>query len=367
MLHTKRLSNLAKSLTTAELDALYIGPSTDAEYMAGLTLFSDERVKGLMISARGECFAMTPLLYEEEMRAALGEGVRYQVWADHEGFAGAFKAGCGALGLAGKRIAVNDGVRAVDLLDMQSAVPASYVNGAETLSALRRRKDEEELECLRRASAIADSVMEDLSKFMKAGMTEKMVREKLLALYGEKGAHGLSFSPIVASGPGGSMPHYTGEERVLREGDFVVVDTGCRYKGYCSDMTRTFCIGEPDDEMRRIYDIVLEAQKAGEAAVGRGATGQDVDRAARKVISGAGYGRHFLNRLGHGVGIAIHESPYIIEGNDAPLEPGNVFSVEPGIYIAGKYGVRIENLVAVRPDGTGEALNKFTRDLIVIR
>ena len=367
MLHADRVEKLAKELTATGLDALYMGPSTDVEYMAELVLFSDERVKGLMVSAKGECFAMVPLLYEEEMREALGPTVRYQVWADHEGFTGTFKAGCEALGLAGKKIAVNDGVRAVDLIDMQSAVQATYVNGAETLSALRRCKDESELEYLRKAAQIADSVMEGLSKFIKKGMTEKDLQDKLLALYGEKGAHGLSFSPIVASGPGGSMPHYTGNSRVLQDGDFVVVDTGCRYKGYCSDMTRTFCIGEPDAEMRKIYDIVLEAQKAGEAAVKKGATGQDVDRAARKIIADAGYGQYFLNRLGHGVGIAIHESPYIIEGNEVPLEPGNVFSVEPGIYIAGKYGVRIENLVAVRPDGTGEALNKFTRDLIVIK
>ncbi len=163
------------------------------------------------------------------------------------------------------------------------------------------------------------------------------------------------------------MPHYTGRDRVLQEGDFVIVDMGCRYNGYCSDMSRTFCIGEPDAEQRKIYDIVFESQAAGEAAVKAGVTGQDVDRAARKVIVDAGYGEYFLNRLGHGVGIAIHESPYIIEGNNVPLKPGNVFSIEPGIYIAGKYGVRIENLVAVRPDGTGEPLNHFTKELIIIK
>lgn len=366
MLHVERVEKLTKELSSQGLDALYLGPSTDAEYMAELVLFSDERVKGLMIASSGECFAMTPLLYEEEMRAVLGSSARFQIWADHEGFTNTFKAGCEALGLVGKKIAINDGVRAVDLIDMKSAVNAEYVNGAETLSPLRKRKDDDELARMRKASAIADAVMEGISKFIRRGMTEREIADKLLELYDENGAQGLSFSPIVASGPGGSMPHYTGCSRVLEDGDFVVIDTGCRYKGYCSDTTRTFAIGEPDEEMRKIYGVVLEAQKAGEAAVVRGATGQDVDRAARRVIEDAGYGRYFLNRLGHGVGIAIHEAPYIIEGNDVPLEPGNVFSVEPGIYIAGKYGVRIENLVAVRPDGTGEALNSFTRDLIVI-
>ena len=367
MLHAERIQRLSQELKSAGLDAIYMGPSTDVEYVADLRLFDDERVKGLMVSAKGECFAMVPLLYNEEMREALGTTVKYKVWADHEGFVGAFKSGCEELGIVGGKIAFNDGVRAVNLIDMKSAVNFEFVNGAETLSPLRSVKDETELSYLRKASEIADKTMEGISKFIRSGIKEAAIHEKLAELFEENGAEGFSFSPIVASGPGGSMPHYTGRDRVLREGDFVIVDTGCRYKGYCSDTSRTFCIGEPGEEQRKIYDIVFRAQEAGEAAVKAGATGQDVDRAARKIIADAGYGEYFLNRLGHGVGIAIHESPYIIEGNDVPLRPGNVFSIEPGIYIAGKYGVRIENLVAVRPDGTGEPLNHFTKELIVIK
>jgi Xaa-Pro aminopeptidase len=372
VINRDRLDRLAGELSELKLDALFMGPSTDLEYLADLKLFEDERVKGLMVARTGKCFAMVPLLYREEMTAALGDAVSRKVWSDHEGFTGAWAAGCRELGLTGgsgasmKRIAINDGVRAVDLIEMRAAVDFEWVNGAETLSPLRRRKDETELGYLRTSGEIADNVVEGISKFIRAGITEKDVQDEILRLYAENGAEGLSFSPIVASGPGGSMPHYTRSDRVLRSGDFVVVDTGCRYHGYCSDMTRTFCLGEPDDEQRKIYGIVLEAQRAGEAAVRPGATGQDIDRAARRVIDGAGYGKYFLNRVGHGVGIAIHESPYMIEGNTAPLEPGNVFSVEPGIYIEGKYGVRIENLVAVREDGTAEPLNKFTRELIAI-
>jgi Xaa-Pro aminopeptidase len=367
MFNAKRIDRLAGELSRSGIDALFIGPSTDLEYLAGLKLFDDERVKGLAVSSEGKCFAIVPLLYREEMTASLGPAVSYKVWADHEGFAGAWAAGCAELGLAGGKIAFNDGVRAVDLIEMRNSVDFEWVNGAETLSPLRRKKDEAELDCLRKAGEIADRVMEGVSKFIRKGITEKDVMDEITRLYAENGAEGLSFSPIVASGPGGSMPHYSRNDRVLREGDFIVVDTGCKFGGYCSDTTRTFCLGEPDGEQRKIYGIVLEAQKAGEAAVRPGATGQDVDRAARKVISDAGYGKHFFNRVGHGVGIAIHESPYMIEGNEAPLEPGNVFSVEPGIYIEGKYGVRIENLVAVRQDGTAEALNKFTRELIAIK
>jgi Xaa-Pro aminopeptidase len=337
------------------------------EYMAELRLFLDERVKGLMVSSDARAFAMVPLLYAEEMKEALGPTVSYKIWADHEGFHDAWSSGIRELGLTGKKIAINDGVRAVDLIEMRSAVDFEWVNGADTLSTLRRRKDEVELGYLRKAGAIADEVMDDLSRFIRKGITEKDIQDEITRLYAEKGAPELSFNPIVASGPGGSMPHYSRNDRALRDGDFVVVDMGCKYHGYCSDTTRTFCIGEPDDEQRKIYNIVLKSQKAGEAAVRAGATGQDVDRAARRVINDAGYGKNFLNRVGHGVGIAIHEQPYMIDGNNTPLEPGNVFSVEPGIYIEGKYGVRIENLVAVRPDGTAEHLTKFTRDLIIIK
>jgi Xaa-Pro aminopeptidase len=360
------VNKLLGVLRSEKLDALYIGPSSDMEYIAGLRLFLDERVKGLMISKEGLRFAMTPRLYEEEMRAALGPDTVCKVWQDHEGFAGAFLSGCEDLGLRGKKIAFNDGVRAVDLIKMRSEVEFEWANGEETLSPLRRVKDETELDHLRRASSIADSVMDDLSRFIRAGRTEKEIQAEIARLFMEKGAPELSFRPIVASGPGGSMPHYSGSDRELAEGDFVVVDMGCRHSGYCSDITRTFCVGEPDDEQKKIYGIVLDAQKAGEDAVRPGATGQDVDRAARSVIERAGYGRHFLNRVGHGVGIAIHEPPYMIEGNGVPLQPGNVFSVEPGIYIEGKFGVRIENLVAVKPDGTAEPLNKFKRDLIKV-
>lgn len=366
MLNKKRVAALAGELAKSGLDAVYIGPSTDAEYMADLDLYLDERVKGLMISKDARVFVMVPLLYEEELRDWLGPDVIYQVWADHEGFQGAFRDGCEKLGLTGGRVAINDGVRAVDLINMKNAVDFEYADGTATLSPLRRRKDAAEMELMRKASAMVDAVMEGLSGFIRVGMIEADVKRKIAELFAKEGADPLSSFAIVASGPGGSMPHYSREDRIIEKGDFVVIDTGCRYKRYCSDSTRTFCMGGPDEEQRRIYETVLAAQKAGEAAVKPGATGQDVDRAARSVIEEAGYGKYFINRVGHGVGIAIHEEPYMIEGNGAMLEPGNVFSVEPGIYIPGRYGVRIENLVAVGADGTAEALNRFTRDLVVL-
>lgn len=365
MIDKNRVQKIAAMLNERGSSAVFIGPSTDLEYIADIEMFSDERTKGLMISSKGECFALCPSLYKEEMRAAMSEA-HFEIWEDHEGFKDAFRAGCRNLGVENGTIEINDGVLAVDAIDMMNVVPAKFVNGAHLLSPLRMRKDERELELMRRASEINDAVMEDVAGFVKAGVAEWEVRDFLLKRYDERGGEGPSFRPIIASGPGASMPHYHSYDRTIERGDFVIVDMGCRYKRYCSDMTRTFCVGEPTDEQRKIYDIVLKAQCTGEESIKRGVTGQDVDRASRKIIEDAGYGKYFFNRVGHGIGIAVHEGPYIIEGNDVPLEPGNVFSVEPGIYVEGQFGVRIEDLVAIREDGTAEILNHFTKELIVV-
>ena len=365
MIKKKRVERLAQTLKDRGIDALYIGPSTDLEYVGGLDTQPDERVRGLMVAKDARCFAMTPLLYKEEIVKAFEDVPFYAEWNDHEGFTGAFRRGCEHLGIVGGRIAFNDGVRAVDMLAVRDAMPMEMVNGADLLAGQRSRKDEEELGVLRESSRIVDKVVAKLQKFIRPGIKERDVAKKIPEFFEEEGVTQMSFNPIVASGPNGSMPHYSGGERVIGENDIVILDLGGRYKSYCSDTTRTLFTGTPTEEMKKVYEIVKRSQAAGEAAVRPGATGQDVDRAARQVIIDAGYGEFFFNRVGHGVGLAVHESPYMIEGNDVPLAPGNVFSVEPGIYIPGKFGVRIENLVAVRPDGRGEALNHFTRELTI--
>lgn len=365
MIREKRVKRLAEELIKRGLDAIYLGPSADLEYIGGLDTHPDERVRGLMVSKNGKCFAMTPLLYKEEMVNAFGDVPFYSEWNDHEGFTGAFKRGCEELGVLGGKIAFNDGVRAVDMLAMRDAMDIQMYNGVSVLDPLRSCKDEEELDAMRESSKIVDGVVAKLHKFIKPGMKERDIAKKIPEFFEEFGCYQLSFNPIVASGPNGSMPHYGGDQRVIEENDLIILDLGGRYNSYCSDTTRTLFVGAPTEEQRKIYEIVRAAQAAGEAAVVPGATGQDVDRAARKVITDAGYGEFFFNRVGHGIGMAVHESPYIIEGNNVPLKPGNVFSIEPGIYIAGKFGIRIENLVAVRPDGTGEALNKFPREITI--
>ena len=363
MIKAKRVSALALELQKRGLDAIYLGPSTDLEYIGELDTHPDERVRGLLINKNARLAAITPLLYKEEMRNAFRGDVDYEEWNDHEGFTEAFRRALSRLGALGGKVAFNDGVRAVDMLAICGAMDIQPVSGADVLSPLRSRKEEDELVLMRRAGAIADGVVEKLRMFIKPGMQERDVAKVIPDFFRELGADGVSFAPIVASGPNGSMPHYGGDRRVIEENDVILLDLGGRCMGYCSDMTRTLFVGEPTEEQKKVYEIVKQAQAAGEAAVQPGSTGQDIDRAARKVISDAGYGENFFNRVGHGVGLAVHENPYIIEGNDKPLEPGNVFSIEPGVYLPGKFGVRIENLVAVRSDGTCETLNKFPREL----
>ncbi len=367
LIRENRLKKLAAELRAWGFDGIYLGPSTDLEYISGLDTHPDERVRGLMVSKDAKCFAMTPLLYKEEIQKAFGDVPFYAEWNDHEGFTDAFRLGCEKLGLVGKKIAFNDGVRAVDMLAIRDTMDIRLCNGAKVLDPLRSRKDEEELDLMRKASEMVDQVVYKLIEFIKPGMMERDIIKKIPEFFEEAGCYEMSFSPIVASGPNGSMPHYSGDKRVIEKNDVIILDLGGRHNGYCSDTTRTLFVGTPTDEQKKVYEIVRKAQAAGEAAVKPGATGQDVDRAARKVIIDAGYGDFFFNRVGHGVGLAVHESPYIIEGNDKPLEPGNVFSIEPGIYLPGKFGVRIENLVAVRPDGTGEALNHTPRELTIVR
>lgn len=233
------------------------------------------------------------------------------------------------------------------------------------MTELRGSKDEEELSCMTAAQRIAEGALEQILKEIRPGMTEKEIAARLNYLMVSAGAEKTSFDTIVASGPNGSMPHAVPGMRKVREGDFITMDFGCVYKGYCSDMTRTVALGRPSDEMRNIYDIVLQAQLAGIAAAKAGVTGAAIDGAARKVIQDAGYGAYFGHSFGHSLGIDIHEAPNAAPGNDKPMPDGAVVSAEPGIYLPGKFGVRIEDVMILRPDGA-QVITKAPKALLVL-
>ena len=233
------------------------------------------------------------------------------------------------------------------------------------MTELRGSKDEEELSCMTAAQRIAEGALEQILKEIRPGMTEKEIAARLNYLMVSAGAEKTSFDTIVASGPNGSMPHAVPGMRKVREGDFITMDFGCVYKGYCSDMTRTVALGRPSDEMRNVYDIVLQAQLAGIAAAKAGVTGAVIDGAARKVIQDAGYGVYFGHSFGHSLGIDIHEAPNAAPGHDKPMPDGAVVSAEPGIYLPGKFGVRIEDVMILRPDGA-QVITKAPKALLVL-
>jgi len=363
MFHAQRLGKLIGVLMEKNIDAIFLAPSSDLEYLTGMKLHPDSRFKGVMISREGKAFSLCPSLYKAEVLKSLPD-VQLCEWEDGKGFKDAFIAGCSSLGILGGKVAFNGGVRAADMLDATAGTKIQCLNGATLLSSLRRCKDAEELELMRRASKKNDAMMERLSRFIKSGRTEREIAKFVMGVHEEQG--GLPRYPIVGSGPNGANPHYSGEEnRVIQKQDVVVVDSGAWYESYNCDMTRTFIVGEPTDEVRKVYSIVLKAQCAGEAAVYLGAIPEEIDRAARSVIASEGYGEAFFHRLGHGTGRDPHEDPFIVQGNRVPLAVGNCFSIEPGIYLPNRFGVRIENLMMISDKGA-EVLNLYPKNLIIV-
>ena len=225
------------------------------------------------------------------------------------------------------------------------------VAAADLLKELRQVKDADEIQALTDAQRIAERALEEIYNDLRPGAVERDIAAKLQYLMLRYGAEDKSFDPIVVSGPNGSLPHGVPSDKPIQSGEFVTMDFGCVYRGYCSDMTRTVAIGSVTEEMRRIYETVRSAQRAGIAAAKAGVTGNAVDAAARDVISAAGYGEYFSHSFGHGVGVEIHEYPNASSVNDKPLPAGAVISAEPGIYIPGKLGVRIEDVIVVTESG----------------
>ncbi len=233
------------------------------------------------------------------------------------------------------------------------------------LDELRARKSPEEIALMQKAQDITDEAFSHILTILKPGMTEKQVAAELVYAMMLRGAEKVSFDPIVVAGARSSMPHGVPSDNVIREGDFVTMDFGCMYGGYCSDMTRTVAVGYATEEMRKVYDIVLQAQLAGIAVSKAGVLGKDVDKAARDVIVEAGYGEYFGHGYGHSLGLEVHEAPYASPSGKVPMPEGCACSAEPGIYLPGKFGVRIEDVVIFREDGC-EILTKSPKELIIV-
>ena len=252
-----------------------------------------------------------------------------------------------------------------ELMAFEKKLNAKLVPMQAEISSFRAVKEAWELDHMRKAQAIADKAFTEVCTRIKAGMTEKELQAELIYCLYKNGGEGLSFNPIVVSGPNTSLPHGVATDRVIREGDFITMDFGVLLGGYCSDMTRTVALGYATDEMKKVYDTVLQAQLAGLAATRAGVPGKDIDAAARKVIEDAGYGPYFGHGYGHSLGLEVHESPSPNAANDRPMPAGAVASAEPGIYLPGKFGVRIEDVTIFTEDGH-ENITHSPKNLIII-
>ena len=251
-----------------------------------------------------------------------------------------------------KRVGFESGrVSADELGRWKDSLPCELVAAQGLLDGLRAAKDEEELARMRQAQRITDEAFREILNFIRPGLTEQEVAARLVYELLRRGGRRVSFDPIVAAGANGSMPHAVPGETVIQPGMFVTMDFGCVYEGYCSDMTRTVAVGQPTDEMERVYHTVLEAQRAGIAAARAGVTGSEVDRAARQAIQQAGYGSFFSHSFGHSLGLEIHESPNASPSEQTVFPAGAVISAEPGIYLPGHFGVRIEDVLVLREGG----------------
>lgn len=359
--YEERLHRVQRALQERDIDWLFLGPSADLYYLTGFHAHVSERLNLLMVPRAGDPSLVVPRLEAPNV----GEAAKLASvvsWADHESPI-ASVAGI-ATGEPG-RIAIGNHLYSAFLIRLQATVAAeSWVEASSLMRTLRMAKDANEIELLDIAGRNNDAAWE---AFLKSGpisgLTERQALDRLLTLTEEQGT-GKCWG-ICASGPNAAAPHYSGDDRVIQKGDSVIFDWGGPVGGYYSDVTRTVHIGEPDDEFRKVYDVVLSANQATLDAVRPGVECQELDRVARRIISDAGYGEAFLHRVGHGLGLEVHEEPYLVEGNDLALAKGFVFSDEPGIYLEGRFGVRIEDAVVCTADG-GRRLNESTRELVVM-
>lgn len=361
--HRARMERAARSAADAGLAGLLVAPGPDMVWLTGYTPTAvTERLTVLVLTPGHDPVLVVPTLEAPDAEHAAGAStLTLRDWTDGKdpyAVAAALLDGRGRFG-------ISDNTWAMHLLGFQRALPdTSYASLTDALPMLRAVKDAAELELLAAAGAAADATFEEIRKVPFAGRRESDVGQDLAGLLRRFGHSQVDFT-IVGSGPNGANPHHEVGDRVIQDGDMVVLDFGGLKDGYGSDTTRTVHVGEPTEEERRVHDIVRAAQEAGFAAVRPGAACQEVDRAARAVITDAGYGAYFIHRTGHGIGVTTHEPPYMIEGEEQPLVPGMCFSVEPGVYLPGRFGVRIEDIVTVTEEG-GRRFNNTTREMVIV-
>ncbi|MCD7437184.1 aminopeptidase P family protein [Streptomyces lincolnensis] len=358
-----RMERAARAAADAGLAGLLVAPGPDLVWLTGYApTATTERLTLLVLAPDRDPVLVVPTLEAPDAAKATGApALTLRDWTDGKD---PYAATAALLDGAG-RFGISDNTWSLHLLGLQRTLPGTtYASLTEALPMLRAVKDAAELELLAAAGAAADATFEEIRNVAFTGRRESEIAAELARLLRRHGHATVDFT-IVASGPNGANPHHEVGDRVIQPGDMVVLDFGGLKDGYGSDTSRTVHVGEPTDEERRVHAVVREAQEAGFRAVRPGVSCQEVDRAARAVIADAGYGEYFIHRTGHGIGVTTHEPPYMVEGEEQPLVPGMCFSVEPGIYLPGRFGVRIEDIVTVTEDG-GRRLNDTSREMVIV-
>ena len=351
-----RIARLQTQMNEQSVDVVLLSSGPDLPYFSGYEAVPLERLTMLVVPSEGECVLVVPKLEAARVEEGPFELVPWEETADP------LRLVARAAGPT-RRAAIGDHTWSAFLVGLQAEMPNTTWTLASTLTkALRIRKDPAEIESLRQAAAAVDRVMARVPLEVGfSGRTEREIARDFAELTVAEG-HDMAWAPIVASGPNGASPHHEPGDRTVEEGELVVCDFGGRVGGYHSDTTRTVVVGEPSSRQAEVHALVMAANEAARAAVAPGVSCEDVDRAARRVIVDGGFGENFIHRTGHGIGLEIHEHPYIVEGNDLALEEGMAFSIEPGIYLPGEFGVRIEDIVACGSDGVDD-LNRAERRL----
>jgi Xaa-Pro aminopeptidase len=358
-----RLRRAAGAADEAGLDGILVTPGPDLLYLTGYAPVAiTERLTMLVIPVDAEPAMIVPRLERPDAETATGaSALRITDWTDGND---PYETSATQLARTG-RYAVSDSAWAMHLLGLQDRLPeSSYVSMTRALPMLRAIKDDDEIARLAAAGAAADQAYEEIVTVRFAGRSETDVAADLAELLRRFGHSQVDFT-VVGSGPNGANPHHEIGQRIIEDGDMVVLDFGGLKHGYGSDTTRTVHVGEPTVEEREVHDIVRRAQQAGFEAVRPGVECQEIDRASRAVIAEAGYGEYFIHRVGHGIGLTTHEPPYMVEGETQILHPGMCFSIEPGIYLPGRFGVRIEDIVTVTPEG-GRRLNQTSHEMRIV-
>ena len=356
---------LTEEIKRQGLDAMLIAASADMQFLLGRVPMLCLRFQGLFVTKEGEYFYVCNLLSADEMKEILPNKKVYS-WFDGDGFIETTRQALEDHNLIGKTIGVNNGVRAFNLLEIMKEIDVGFVSARDLCSEIRILKSDEELAKMEKIAEIAVEAMRRTIPEIKAGLPEKEVQDLLTGNARNLGAE--SAGALVASGPNGGFPHYNDNSRRLERGDTVLIDYGCTYQGLQSDITRTFFLGEMSEKQKEVYDLVYQAILAAETALEKGERWiPNIDKAARQVIEKGGYGKSFTTRLGHGLGYMNHESPDIKKNNERMLEPRMAFTIEPGIYLANEFGVRIEDCMVIAPDGKLKILSAgLSKDCMVL-